>query len=490
MSRKSKIMGSARLLLAVSGFSVLLLWASGQTGGQESTDKGSHAADAKAGARGQFLSALGAYHNQQYAAAQAQLEPLIRAAPDSFDANELLGLVYVGEGEPEKANRFLAKAVQLRPSVTEARTALATNLFALHRTREAEVQFRKAVELQPRSYDANHNLGEFYIQSGKLSGAIPALRHAQQIDPAAYNNGYDLALALEQTRQYAEAAEVVHQLLHLRDQAELHSLLGDIDEKVHRYMESAAEYEKAARMDPSEQNIFNWGVELLLHQTFAPAVEVFKAGLERFPQSPQLRNGLGIAWYGAGHTDEAVRAFFLASDLRPADPMPLVFLGSTCDTASAELRTQILARLQEFLSRTPSRADLNYDLASCLLKSDQINSNADLDRRIEALLNRAITADPNYADAYFQLGNLYEGQRRYQDAVEQYERASRLNDNSAAIHYRLGQALARSGNSARANEEFAIFQRLQKSETAATNKQMNTIQEFVYTMRDSDAKQP
>lgn len=483
-------MGPARLLLVVSGLSVLLLSAPQQAAGQQGTGHASHDADSQAGARRQFLSALGAYHNQQYAAAQAQLETLLGAAPDSFDVNELLGLVYVGEGEPGEATRFLAKAVQLRPSVTEARTALATNLFALHRTTEAEVQFRKVVELQPRSYDANHNLGEFYIQSGKLREAIPCLRHAQQLNPAAYNNGYDLALALEETTQYAEAAEVVHQLIKLRDQPELHSLLGDIDEKAHRYMESAAEYERAARLDPTEQNIFNWGAELLLHQTFAPAVEVFKAGLERFPQSPQLRNGLGIAWYGAGHTDDAVRAFFQAADLRPADPMPLVFLGSTCDTASAELRTQIQARLQEFLSRTPSRADLNYDLASCLLKSDQINSNADLDRRIESLLNRAISADPNYADAYFQLGNLYQGQRWYQNAAKQYERAARLNNNSAAIHYRLGQALARSGNSARANEEFATFQRLQKSETAATNKQMNTIQEFVYTMRDSDAKQP
>jgi tetratricopeptide (TPR) repeat protein len=478
------------LLLAVSGLSVVLLSAPSQAGGQQGTAHGSHAADSQAEARRQFRSALGAYHNQQYAAAEAQLEPLLRATPDSFDVNELLGLVYVGEGDPDKATRFLAKAVQLRPSVTEARTALATNLFALHRTTEAEVQFRKALELQPRSYDANHNLGEFYIQSGKLSDAIPYLRHAQQIDPGAYNNGYDLALALEQTGEYAEAGEVVHQLVQLRDQAELHSLLGEIDEKAHRYMESAAEYERAARMDPSEQNIFNWGAELLLHQTFAPAVEVFKAGLERFPQSPQLRNGLGIAWYGAGHTDDAVRAFFQAADLRPADPTPLVFLGSTCDTASPELRTQIEARLQEFLNRNAMRADLNYDLASCLLKGDQINSNADVDRRIETLLSRAISADPNDADAYFQLGNLYEGQRRYQDAVEQYERAARLNNHSAAIHYRLGQALARFGNSARANEEFATFQRLQKSETAATNKEMNTIQEFVYTMRNSDAKQP
>ena len=114
-----------------------------------------------------------------------------------------------GEGKPEEAVRPLAKAVQLRPSVAEAHTALATNLFALHRTAHAEVQFRTAIELQPHSYDAEHNLGEFYIQTRQLKEAIPFLRRAQQIDPGAYKNGYDLALALEETGQYSEAAKAI-----------------------------------------------------------------------------------------------------------------------------------------------------------------------------------------------------------------------------------------------------------------------------------------
>ena len=34
-------------------------------------------------------------------------------------------------------------------------------------------QFRKALALEPKSYDANHNLGEFYIQTGKVAEAQP-----------------------------------------------------------------------------------------------------------------------------------------------------------------------------------------------------------------------------------------------------------------------------------------------------------------------------
>src|SRR4029077_2606953 len=143
------------------------------------------------------------------------------------------------------ANRFLAKAVQLNPNLTEARTVLATNLLALHRGDEAEIQFKKAVALNPHGYDANHNLGEFYIQTGKVALAIPFLKRAQEADPAAYNNGYDLALALDQTGRLDEARHQLQRLIGLHDSAELHSLLGEVEEKSRNYLASAAQYEQS-----------------------------------------------------------------------------------------------------------------------------------------------------------------------------------------------------------------------------------------------------
>ena len=106
-----------------------------------------------------LVSALSAYKAQRYAAAQRELESLVKSAPDSFEVNELLGLVYVAQDKKQQANHFLAKAVQLRPNVAETRTALATNLLAIDRTNEAEVQFKKVVQMEPQGYDANHNLG-------------------------------------------------------------------------------------------------------------------------------------------------------------------------------------------------------------------------------------------------------------------------------------------------------------------------------------------
>jgi tetratricopeptide (TPR) repeat protein len=397
-----------------------------------------------------------------------------------------LGLVYVAQGEPAKANRFLAKAVRLNPNLTEARTALATNLLALHRMGEAEIQFKKAVELKPHNYDANHNLGELYIQTGKVASAIPFLEHAQDANSANYNNGYDLALAFDETGKLDEARQQIQRLISWNDSAELHSLLGEVEEKSRNYLASAAQYEQAVRMEPSQQNILNWGAELLLHQTFAPAIEVFKAGTQRFPESAQLHNGLGIAFYGAGQTDDAVRAFFRASDLTPSDPLPLTFLGKACDGTSPSLADQIRSRLQNFLGRDAQSAELSYDLAMCLWKTTPTESKADRDAQVESLLKHAVTLDPAYADGYFQLGVLYAEERNYREATEQYDLALKINPNAANTHYRLGQALARLGNQARAQEEFAVFEKLRQSESNATNQEQNQIQQFVYKMRKSD----
>jgi predicted Zn-dependent protease len=43
------------------------------------------------------------------------LQPLIAASPNNFEINELAGLVYVAQGQDEKANAYLARAVRLNP---------------------------------------------------------------------------------------------------------------------------------------------------------------------------------------------------------------------------------------------------------------------------------------------------------------------------------------------------------------------------------------
>ena len=105
-----------------------------------------------------------------------------------------------------------------------------------------------------------------------------------------------------------------------KNTAELHNLLGEIEEKDGKFVAAANEYETAAHMDPSESNLFDWGSELLFHRTLGPAIEVFQHATERYPKSPRLVIGLGMALYSRGNYDDAVKALLQGADLDPSDP--------------------------------------------------------------------------------------------------------------------------------------------------------------------------
>jgi tetratricopeptide (TPR) repeat protein len=115
----------------------------------------------------------------------------------------------------------------------------------------------------------NHQLREFHFLSERYREAIPLLEAAYQINPGNHANAYDLARAREQVRKMLANA----------DKAEVHRLLGDLDERLGDLLGAVRENEMAARLDPSEQNYFEWGTELLLHRAAGPAVEVFTEAL-------------------------------------------------------------------------------------------------------------------------------------------------------------------------------------------------------------------
>jgi tetratricopeptide (TPR) repeat protein len=301
----------ARYQIVVASF--LLAWATfsaAQEGRQQKQNR-------------QFQSAVAQYNAGQYDAAAAQLEILVPQVPDNFEAQELLGMVYAAMLEDAKAIEHLEAAANVKPTSAAARTNLGASLSRLDRTALAEEQFRKALVLAPRDYDANHDLGELYVQENKIADAQPLLAEAQRAHPDAYDNGYDLAMAYLLTGQLPQAGQTIQSLLRLKNTGELHNLLGQVEEKDRQYVAAVNEFETASHMDPSEDNLFDWGSELLLHRTYEPAIDVFRAASQRYPKSPRLLIGLGMSLYARGLYEDAIKALLSAADL---DPMA----GATC----------------------------------------------------------------------------------------------------------------------------------------------------------------
>src|SRR5262249_52577668 len=218
---------------------------------------------------------------------------------------------------------------------------------------------KKAVELEPQDFDANHNLGEFYVRSGKLAHAVPYLEKAQHINPSSYDNGYDLSLAYVLVGRLADARLLLHDLLKQKNAAELHNLLGEVEEKDGQFVAAANEYETAAHMDPSESNLFDWGSELLLHRTLEPAMQVFQQAIQRYPNSPRLLIGLGMALYSRGNYDDAVKFLLRAADLSPSDPSCYFFLSRAYDSSPSQA-DEVIQRFRRFAELQPSNARAHY----------------------------------------------------------------------------------------------------------------------------------
>lgn len=428
----------------------------------------------------QFQAAVKQYNAGNYAEAAAQLESLLREVPQSFEAHELLGMAYAGESKSSLANEHLHEAVRLKPNSAAARTNLAANLIGMGDLEGARQQLKKAVTLEPRNYDANHNLGEIYLKQGKIADAIPFLKQAQRIKPNAYDNGYDLSLAYLLTGHSDSAGQLVHALLKTQNTAELHNLLGQVEEKNGNFVPAANEFETAAHMEPSESNLFDWASELLLHRTLEPAIEVFRQGAERYPNSPRMAIGLGISLYSRGNYDEAVKSLVRGADLSPTDPRCYFFLSKAYDSSPTQA-DEVIQRFRRFSDLQPNNARAAYYYAMSLWKGKR-TQDPDLDlRQIESLLKTATALDPKLAEAHFQLGNLYSDQAHYAEAVPEYQSALQQNSDLPDAHYRLGQAYVHTGEKEKAQAELATYQQQRAKHLADLDKQRAEIQQFVYS---------
>jgi Flp pilus assembly protein TadD len=431
-----------------------------------------------------FRSAVAQYEAGRYAEAATQLEALLPQAPESFEIHELLGLVYSSQSQDAKANPHLQKAVRLKPADAAAHTNLAASYMRLGKSAQAEAEFKKAADLQPASFDANHNLGEAYIRSNKIKEAIPHLERAQQGNPTNYDNGYDLALAYILTNRLQDARALIATLLKQKPNAELHNLLGQVEEKDGQFVAAANEYETAAHLDPSESNLFDWGSELLVHRTLEPAITVFQQASDRYPSSTRLLIGLGMALYSRGNYDNAVKALIKAADLAPSDPRCYLFLSRAYDSSPSQA-DEVIERFRRFAQLQPANARAQYYLAMSLWKGKRAQDpSVDLSQ-VESLLKKSITLDPKLADAHLQLGNLYFDRSNYPLAIPQYNEALALNADMADAHYRLGQAYVRTGNKTEAQQHLEIYQRLRAQHLSDLDRQRAEIRQFVYSAKDA-----
>jgi tetratricopeptide (TPR) repeat protein len=351
-----------------------------------------------------------------------------------------------------------------------------------------EESLRKAAGHEPGDFEANRRIGVLLVEDGKAREALRYLNRASQLNPSDYDTAYELAVAYADAGQHEQARMQARTLVNRQNksgqhQAALHHLLGDLEEKLGNPLEAVREYQRAAELDSSEPNFFDWGTDLLMHRAYEPAIEVFTKGNRLFPHSVRMLAGLGAAWYARGSYDLAAQRLCEASDLNPDDPNPYLFLGKMQSVRTTQSEC-LVERLGRFVRLQPENALANYYYALSLWIRHESLGSAEKLAEVESLLEKAVHLDPKFGAAYLQLGILYSERGDSAVAIAAYQKATDANPGLEEAHYRLGEAYSRAGEKLKAGAELQLYGQLSKERAEEAERERREIQQFVYTLRD------
>lgn len=434
----------------------------------------------------------------------AQLSSVFVRPRESKTADLILGVKQGSQGSVSSAPQFFDPPQFTVAGVTDTtnlgghgsdtvvrtRDSLAKETASLGETApkaadnsEHERLLKEAAERHPSDFAANHRLGQWLIATGRAREAIPFLERAAAAEPASYENAYGLALANAQAGNYPLARDDAKKLLAANDKADLHHLLGDVEERLGDSLEAVRHYQRAAELDPTESNLFDWGAELLLHHAPEPAQEVFAKGGRLFPNSARMLLGLGASLFARGIYDEAVQQISHASDLNPNDPVPYLFLGKI-EQAEKVPTGELVEKLHRFVTLQPHNADANYYYALGLWKLRNPAREKASVAEVGSLLKTAIQIDPKHAAAALQLGIVHSDQGAYLEAISDFHRALEARPDMEEAHYRLAQAYRQIGESDKAKEELRLYGQLAKESEQKLDRERHEIKQFVYTLRD------
>ncbi len=330
------------------------------------------------------------------------------------------------------------------------------------------------------NFSENLKVGRELLQAGRANESLGYLEQAVRLKPVDYDACYSLALGYQKSGDLKRADAALQTLLARGDRAELHARLAEIREIEKQPVEAVREYQRAAELDPSEQNLFAWAAELLLHHADAPASEVFAKGHRLYPKSVRMMVGLGAAAYGQDLNEQAAHWLLQAIALDPANPRPYLFLGKLLEVAKSEPQEWV-GVFHKFITLRPEDPWAHYYYAVALEK--QRRGERDFAAR-EAELRKALAIDARMGQAYLKLGILFEEKGEFADAVAPLQQAVEYTTLPDEAHLRMAQVYRRLGEGEKAQKESAIYEQLAEKKRETQERERRELGQLVFTLKN------
>ncbi|MHB1944735.1 MAG: type IV pilus biogenesis/stability protein PilW [Metallibacterium sp.] len=219
------------------------------------------------------------------------------SANKAFDAAQIhtqLGEAYMQRGDLKGALAKLQLALRYDDSYVPAHTVLAVLYERIGEFGNAEHQYRRVIDLEPKNGSANNNLGAFLCRTGKVEQSLQYFARAAK-DPfyqtpyAAYTNA---GVCLIKINKLAEAEKQFHDALSidpkfpeaLYQSARVWYLQGNA-------FRASAYLQRLESLGPAGPDTLKLGYEIETRLGDATAAKSYRQRLiEQFPDSPQAKS--------------------------------------------------------------------------------------------------------------------------------------------------------------------------------------------------------
>jgi tetratricopeptide (TPR) repeat protein len=162
--------------------------------------------------------------------------------------------------------------------------------------------------------------------------------------------------------------------------------------------------------------------------------------------------------------------------------MPLYYLALAND-ASKKGMPETLELLQTYSHRHPGQFWPLHFLGHASFQTARTSQSPSDLRYAESLTKKSVGLQGSYADSHLDLGNVYFQQELWKEAMKEYEKAISLQPDLIQAYFKLYGAYLQVGDSAQAQREKNIRQRLQQQETERGARQRQ-VSIFLYKLQN------
>lgn len=240
--------------------------------------------------------------------ALAMLKKALLLEPDCVEALLLIGNIHLNNTQFEEAFQAFEKTVQIQPENSGNHFYLALALQKLHKYHLALNHYRKALDIDPKLYEAHVNTGTIYMVNKEIESARRAYESALVIKkdiPEALNNLGNLCLVQGKSEEaltwYRKATSAQPGFREARYN------LANCLRKNGRYTAAMEQYRQLIDESPSDARLFNGlGVVYKMMKDYKAAIGHFQNAITLNPDLISAYHNLALVYHDTNQYEEAI----------------------------------------------------------------------------------------------------------------------------------------------------------------------------------------